>query len=53
MSRLYRPQPGRWPILLVVAAGIICFLAVVALTPGLRDVTELLWLKLEVLLGID
>ena len=53
VSRLYRPQPGRWPILLVVAAGIITFLAVVALTPGLRDVTELLWLKLEVLLGID
>jgi uncharacterized membrane-anchored protein len=53
VSRLYRPRPGRWPILLVLLAGIITFLAVVALTPGLRDVTELLWLKLEVLLGID
>jgi uncharacterized membrane-anchored protein len=53
VSRLYHPRPGRWPILLVLAAGIITFLAVVALTPGLRDVTELLWLKLEVLLGID
>jgi hypothetical protein len=27
--------------------------AIVALTPGLRDVADLLWLKLQVLLGID
>jgi uncharacterized membrane-anchored protein len=53
VSRLYRPRPGRWPILLVLLAGVMTFLAVVVLTPGLRDVTELMWLKLEVLLGID
>ncbi len=53
VSRLYHPRPGRWPLLLVVAAGVIALLAIVALTPGLRDVTELLWLKLQVLLGID
>ena len=53
VSRLYRPQPGRWPILLVLAAGVITFLAVVALTPALHDVADLLWLKLQVLLGID
>ena len=31
----------------------IAFVAIVALTPGLRDVADLLWLKLQVLLGID
>jgi uncharacterized membrane-anchored protein len=53
VSRLYRPRPGRWPLLLVLVAGIVTLLAIVALTPGLRDVAELLWLKLQVLLGID
>ena len=53
VSRLYRPQPGLRPLLVLLAAGIVTFAIVVAATPALREVVELLWLKLEVLLGLD
>jgi len=53
VSRLYRPRPGLSPILLVLAAGLAALVAVVFATPGLHDVADLLWLKLQVLLGID
>jgi uncharacterized membrane-anchored protein len=49
VSRLYRPQPGLTPLLVVIAAGLIAMIAVVWMTPALRDVAELLWLKLQVL----
>ncbi len=49
VSRLYRPRPGLTPLLVVIAAGLIAVIAVVALTPALRDVAELLWLKLQLL----
>ncbi|GAC1434788.1 MAG: putative cytokinetic ring protein SteA [Solirubrobacteraceae bacterium] len=51
VSRLYRPQPGYVPLLVVLAAGIVALAVVVATTPGLRNVAELLWLKLQLLLG--
>jgi len=51
VSRLYRPRPGLTPLLVVILAGLIAMLAVVLLTPALRDVAELLWLKLQLLLG--
>jgi uncharacterized membrane-anchored protein len=53
VSRLYRPQPGSAPVLLVLAMGILVLLAVVLATPGLREVADLLWLKLRILLGMD
>jgi uncharacterized membrane-anchored protein len=53
VSRLYRPRPGMTPIVTLFIVGVIAFVAIVALTPGLRDVADLLWLKLQVLLGID
>jgi uncharacterized membrane-anchored protein len=53
VSRLYRPRPGMAPIVALFVVGVIAFAAIVALTPGLRDVADLLWLKLQVLLGID
>jgi uncharacterized membrane-anchored protein len=51
VSRLYRPQPGLTPLLVVIAAGLIALIAVVWMTPALRDVADLLWLKLQLLLG--
>jgi uncharacterized membrane-anchored protein len=51
VSRLYRPQPGLAPLLLVLLAGVVAMVAVVWLTPALRDVVDLLWLKLQLLLG--
>ena len=53
VSRLYRPQPGVWPLVFVALAGLMCLVAIVALTPALRDVADLLWLKLEVVLGLE
>ncbi len=53
VSRLYRPQPGLKPLVVVALAGLLCLAAIVALTPALRDVADLMWLKLEVLLGLE
>jgi uncharacterized membrane-anchored protein len=52
VSRLYRPRPGVAPIALLALTGLLVLIAVVLLTPGLKDVADLLWLKLQVLLGI-
>ncbi len=49
VSRLYRPRPGLTPLLVVIAAGLIAMIAVVLMTPVLRDVVELLWLRLKLL----
>ncbi len=51
VSRLYQPRPGLTPLLVVIAAGLIALVAVVWMTPALRDVVELLWLKFRLLLG--
>jgi uncharacterized membrane-anchored protein len=53
VSRLYRPQPGVAPVLLLAAVGVIALILVILFTPALHDVADLLWLKLQVLLGID
>ncbi len=52
VSRLYRPRPGLTPLLVVIAAGLIAVIAVVWMTPALRDVAELLWLKFKVLADV-
>lgn len=49
VSRLYHPRPGLTPLLVVIAAGLIALIAVVWMTPALRDVMDLLWLKLQLL----
>ncbi len=51
VSRLYRPRPGITPLLVVIAAGLIAIAAIVWMTPALRDVADLLWLKLQLLFG--
>jgi uncharacterized membrane-anchored protein len=53
VSRLYRPRAGAAPLVVVVLAGLLCLLMIVLLTPALRDVADLLWLKLEVVLGLE
>jgi uncharacterized membrane-anchored protein len=53
VSRLYRPRPGLTPLLVVIAAGIVAMIAVVWMTPALRDVAELLWLRLQLLFGAN
>ncbi len=51
VSRLYHPQPGLTPLLVVIAAGLVAMIAVIWTTPALHDVVNLLWLKLQLLLG--
>ncbi|MGD0452632.1 MAG: putative cytokinetic ring protein SteA [Solirubrobacteraceae bacterium] len=51
VSRLYQPRPGLTPLLVVIVTGLIAMIAVVWITPALRDVAELLWLKLQMLFG--
>ncbi len=53
VSRLYQPRPGLTPLLVVIAAGLIAMIAVVWMTPALRDVAELLWLKLKLLADLQ
>jgi uncharacterized membrane-anchored protein len=49
VSRLYRPRPGLTPLLVVMLAGLVAIIAIVLMTPVLRDVADLLWLKLRTL----
>jgi len=51
VSRLYRPSPGLSPAVIVLAAGLLAFVVVILVTPALREVVDLFWLKLRVLLG--
>jgi uncharacterized membrane-anchored protein len=51
VSRLYQPRPGLTPLLVVIAAGILAMVAVIWTTPALRDVAELIWLKIQILFG--
>lgn len=52
VGRLYRPRPGTAPIGLLLLAGLLTLAVIIWRTPALYNVAELLWLKLQVLLGI-
>jgi uncharacterized membrane-anchored protein len=53
VGRLYRPRPGTLPIGLVFLAGLITVAVIVWRTPALYNLVQLLWLKLQVLVGMD
>ena len=48
-----RSRPGLLPVTALLAVGLLALIAVILVTPGLRDVADLLWLKLRLLLGMD
>jgi uncharacterized membrane-anchored protein len=52
VSRLYRPRPGVAPVAMLAGVGLITLIVVLALTP-VRDVVDLLWLELRLLLGLE
>jgi uncharacterized membrane-anchored protein len=52
VSRLYRPSAGRGPILFVTLAALVTLVIVVVTSPSLGELIDLLWLKLQILLGI-
>jgi uncharacterized membrane-anchored protein len=53
VSRLYRPRPGLAPMLLLLAAGVLILAVVVWRVPALREIVDLLWQELQLLLGFD
>lgn len=53
VSRLHRPSAGRGPIMAVTAAAAATLAVVIAFSPSLGPFLDLLWLKVQVLLGID
>jgi uncharacterized membrane-anchored protein len=53
VSRLYRPRPGTAPLAMLVVIGLLILVATILVTPGLREVADLLWLRLRILLGLE
>jgi uncharacterized membrane-anchored protein len=53
VSRLYQPRPNLQPVGVLAGVGLLTFVIIVLATPGLRDVADLLWLKLRILMGGD
>src|SRR3954454_21187666 len=52
VSRLYRPSAGRGPILVVTLAAFVTLVIVIAASPTLGQFLDLVWLKLQILLGL-
>jgi uncharacterized membrane-anchored protein len=52
VGRLYHPRPGTMPIGLLLLTGLITVGVIIWRTPALYDVAQLLWLKLQILLGL-
>jgi uncharacterized membrane-anchored protein len=52
VSRLYRPSAGGGPIAFVALAGLVTLVIVVATSSSLGPLLDLVWLKLQILLGL-
>src|ERR671934_298776 len=52
VSRLYRPSAGRGPLLVLVCAALAALIVIVAFSRNLGPLFDLLWLKLQILLGL-
>jgi uncharacterized membrane-anchored protein len=52
VSRLYRPSAGRGPMMFVVLAALLTLVVTVAFSTSLGPLLDLLWLKLQILLGL-
>src|SRR4051794_13697098 len=52
VSRLYQPSAGRGPIAFVTLAALVTLVIVVATSPSLGPLLDLVWLKLQILLGL-
>ena len=53
VSRLYRPSAGAGPMAVVAGAALVTFVIVVIASPSLGPLLDLLWLKVQVLLGLE
>jgi uncharacterized membrane-anchored protein len=53
VSRLYRPSAGGRPIAVVTLAALATLIVIVIASPNLGDFLDLVWLKIEILLGLE
>jgi uncharacterized membrane-anchored protein len=53
VSRLYRPSAGGRPIAFVVLAALATLIAIVIASDNLGDFLDLVWLKIQILLGLE
>jgi uncharacterized membrane-anchored protein len=53
VSRLYRPSAGRGPILVVALAALLVLIITVVTSPTLGPFLDLVWLKIQILLGLQ
>jgi uncharacterized membrane-anchored protein len=53
VSRLYRPSAGRGPLITVTLAAILVLAVVVATSPTVGWFLDLVWLKIQILLGLQ
>jgi uncharacterized membrane-anchored protein len=53
VSRLYNPGVTGRQMAFLLAALLFLLAIVVATTPALSDLVDLIWLKLKIILGID
>ena len=53
VSRLYNPGSTFGPVAMFLAAFVVLLVIVVATSPALNDLAELLWLKVKIWLGIN
>jgi uncharacterized membrane-anchored protein len=52
VSRLYRPSAGRGPMIVVTLAAVLALAVVVVTSPTLGPFLDLVWLKVQILLGL-
>ena len=53
VSRLYRPSAGGGPIAVVALAALATLIVIVASSDNLGDFLDLVWLKIQILLGLE
>jgi uncharacterized membrane-anchored protein len=52
VSRLYRPSAGRGPLIIVTLAALLVLVVVVVTSPTLGQFLDLVWLRVQILLGL-
>jgi len=53
VSRLYRPSAGGGPIAIVALAAFATLIVIVIASDNLGDFLDLVWLKIQILLGLE
>jgi len=53
VSRLYRPSAGVGPIVVVALAALATLVVIVIASPNLGEFLDLVWLKIQLLLGLE